>query len=406
MAMLVNMAVLPNMAMLSLQIEARMRSLPYEQRPDGVGREREMLGALELALDAAGWKRRAVERGPEDRRPDIIASRKGVKLAIEVKAMAEGRADRLIPLWSQAWLQALNVAPQGHIPMAVVGAERVAPKAADAVIEFIAQVAPGASGGVMDLAGLRRFVGPQAKGLNAEPVPLPRRSERPTTVRGKLFSDLNQWMLKLLLAPDIPERMLNAPRSQYQGVSDLGAAAGVSVMSASRLIQELRQEGYLDDAAPQLRLVRVRHLLERWQAAVAALPVEEQPWRALIKGRAGDAVGPWLEQDVRCLALFSAASEHGLGFVKGVPPYLYARRSAPAPPGFAPAEAGEAPDLILRWPRAPQSVFRGIVNSRGRPASDILQVWLDVASHPTRGREQADLIWRKVLEPLCEPESA
>jgi len=29
--------------------------------------------------------------------------------------------------------------------------------------------------------------------------------------------------------------------------------------------------------------------------------------------------------------------------------------------------------------------------------SDILQVWLDVSQHPSRGKEQADLIWRKIL---------
>lgn len=383
-----------------------MRRIHNEDLPDAVGRERALLGALENAFGAAGWRLLEGKRGPANRRPDIIASRRGMKLAIELKAMAEGRADRLIPLWSQAWLQAQHMAPQGHIPMAVVGAERVAPKAADAVIEFIAQVAPEASGGVMDLAGLRRFVGPYSEELNAEPVPLARQPERPKAVRGKLFSDLNQWMLKLLLAPGIPERMLDAPRQQYQGASDLGGAAGGSVMSASRLIQELRLEGYLDEAAPYLRLVRVRHLLGRWQAAVAAQPVEEQPWRMLLRGRANDAVEAWLDRNEGCLALFSSASEHGLGFVEGVPPYLYARGSASAPPGFARAGVGEPPDLLVRRPRAPRSVFKGMVSPRGRPASDILQVWLDVASHPARGSEQAALIWRKVLEPLCETENA
>ena len=49
--------------------------------------------------------------------------------------MAEGRADRLIALWSQVSLQARHVAPAGHIPMAVVGAESAAPKAAGVSIK-------------------------------------------------------------------------------------------------------------------------------------------------------------------------------------------------------------------------------------------------------------------------------
>jgi hypothetical protein len=29
-------------------------------------------------------------------------------------------------------------------------------------------------------------------------------------------------------------------------------------------------------------------------------------------------------------------------------------------------------------------------------------VWLDVGQHPARGKEQADMIWRKVLGPALE----
>jgi hypothetical protein len=32
--------------------------------------------------------------------------------------------------------------------------------------------------------------------------------------------------------------------------------------------------------------------------------------------------------------------------------------------------------------------------------ADVIQVWLDVLNHPTRGREQAEHIFRKVLLPL------
>jgi hypothetical protein len=357
------------------------------------------------ALGEAGWQVRDTPAG--HRRLDALAHRQGVTLAIGVKGIAEGRADRLIPLWSQAWLEAQRAAQSNEIPVAVVGAERIAPKAADAVLAFIAAVAPDASGGVIDRSGLRRFHGPHLADLDAEPAPRSRRlTAAAKSARGTLFTDLGQWMLKVLLAPGIPTRMLDAPRARYRGATDLAAAAGVSVMSASRLIQELHHEGHLDDDAPDLRLVRVRHLLERWQTAVSAQPIDDQPWRALLRGRADSARDAWLAKGAGGLALFASARAHGLGLVEGVPAYVHARRVADAPPGFAPAGPGEVPDLIVRRPRALQSVFRGMVRHGEVPASDIVQTWLDVAAHPTRGREQAELIWRKVLSPLCESQDA
>jgi hypothetical protein len=42
------------------------------------------------------------------------------------------------------------------------------------------------------------------------------------------------------------------------------------------------------------------------------------------------------------------------------------------------------------------------VEKSGLPVSDIIQVWLDVGQHPARGKEQADIIWRKILAPTFE----
>ncbi len=381
-----------------------MQATARERRSDAADRRRAISGALAKALDAAGWQVRDTVAG--HRRLDALAHRQGVTLAIEVKSIAEGRADRLIPLWSQAWLEAQRGAQANEIPVAVVGAERIAPKAADAVLAFIEEVAPDASGGVIDRSGLRRFHGPHLADLDAEPAPRPQRAAPPKVARGTLFTDLGQWMLKVLLAPGIPVSMLDAPRARYRGATDLAAAAGVAVMSASRLIQELRREGYLDEEAPELRLVRVRHLLERWQAAVSAQPIDDQPWRALLRGRADNARDAWLAKGAGGLALFASARAHGLGLVEGVPAYVHARHVSDAPPGFAPAGPGDVSDLIVRRPRALQSVFRGMVRYGELPVSDIVQTWLDVAAHPTRGREQAELIWRKVLSPLCEAQDA
>jgi hypothetical protein len=42
----------------------------------------------------------------------------------------------------------------------------------------------------------------------------------------------------------------------------------------------------------------------------------------------------------------------------------------------------------------------------GDAVSDILQVWLDVSVHPSRGREQADLIRRRVLDKVIRGDRA
>jgi hypothetical protein len=64
--------------------------------------------------------------------------------------------------------------------------------------------------------------------------------------------------------------------------------------------------------------------------------------------------------------------------------------------------AEQRADVYVRIPGNRESVFRGAIVKDGVPSSDIIQVWLDVSQHPSRGREQADLIWRRVLAPAME----
>lgn len=332
------------------------------------------------------------------------------RLTVAVRAIAEGRADRLIPLWAQTWLEAQHHARRGSTPVAIVGADRISPKAAESILAFIRTYAPDAVGGVMDLQGHRRFTGAGLEQLNAAPSLRPR--ARPNRAlparRGKLFSDLNQWMLKVLLAPRIPEPLLMAPREPLRGASALAAAADVSVMSASRLVRELEHEGFLDTESPTLRLVRVDDLLRRWQAAVSAEPIREQHWRAVLPGQAAKALERWMEGGDACWALFVAAQQHWFGFVEDVVPYAYVKGAQAedrlAANGFIPAGPGERPDVLVRQPAAQESVFRGMVYPGRRPSTDIIQTWLDVSSHPTRGKEQADRIWRKVFAPLLPEE--
>jgi hypothetical protein len=251
------------------------------------------------------------------------------------------------------------------------------------------------------------FRGPHLEELNAEAPHKSSIASKSARVSGHLFSDLNQWMLKVLLAPEIPDELLSAPRGQYRNASQLARAANVSVMSAFRFVQQLQDDGFLSESAPYLNLVRRDDLFRRWQAS-AERSVRELPMRFLLKGDPRAQLSRMLSDGRACLALFAAAEALKLGFVEGVPPYVYVERIQPsnlsAWKNLRQCEPGESPDLILRQAPAPQSIFRGLVRPNGMPASDVLQVWVDVSSHPSRGREQADLIRKRILGRVIEVE--
>ena len=71
--------------------------------------------------------------------------------------------------------------------------------------------------------------------------------------------------------------------------------------------------------------------------------------------------------------------------------------------GFSASTVDVDPDVYVRVPRNDESVFRAVVLNDGVPVCDVLQVWLDVAQHPSRGREQGDVIWQKILAPALLP---
>lgn len=360
------------------------------------------------AFSAAGWKVQVAE-GPDHSSLDLQVNRRGKRYAVEVKAAPEGRGDRLVPLWSQACLQAQKNAPRGYAPLAVVAAPRIREATADQVLAFASSFAPEVAAGVIDLSGLRRFRGAALDGLDSDPEGVASAERSIQSQPADLFSDLNQWMLKVLLAPDLPEHLLSAPRGSYSNASQLARAAGVSVMTANRFVRLLRKDGFLNESVGELSLVRREDLFQRWRAS-GSRKMKELPMRSLLPGDPQKELSRIAKAGRGCLALFAAADALGIGFVEGVPPYVYVQRlGAGALRGvrnLVPAGPGESPDIILRQAAAPQSVFRGAVEGDDLLVSDVLQVWIDVSNHPSRGEEQADLIRRRMLEPLIRREVA
>jgi hypothetical protein len=152
-----------------------------------------------------GWH---VVREPklQNRHADLLVSRGGKHYIVEVKAAAEGRRDRLIPLLAQAILQAQAAASeyQPHAaPLAIVAANRIPQQIWEESCRFAAEYSPNVAIGLVDLEGFRAFSEPDLEALNAHRAEAPRQVSAAALQRSaQLFSDLNQWMIKILLAPE------------------------------------------------------------------------------------------------------------------------------------------------------------------------------------------------------------
>ena len=373
---------------------------------------------LAKALHKVGWQ---VERSSpsEEGEADIVA-RHGKKIYVfELKASSEPRKDRAIPLISQAILEAQKAAARVSkraIPVAVLAAHHVSDSLSQHIKDFASRNAPDVGIGVIDADGFRSFLGYGLEVLNAERSRVIEGSAKEFSP-ANLFSDLNQWMLKILLSRSIPDSLLSAPRGHCENASQLAEAAGVSVMSAFRLVRQLSEEGFLEEHAG-LRVVRTEELLERW-LSTSHSRVQETPARWILSGdknafygalrsyasRMRSSRSPSKSDRVRsmprlCLSLFAAAELLGFKFVHGIQPHLYIERldkETLRELGLSLETAGRQPDLFLRIPRNRESVFRAAVKRNGVPTSDVLQVWLDVSNYPARGKAQADVLRKRVL---------
>jgi DNA-binding MarR family transcriptional regulator len=373
-------------------------------------------------LRASGWK--IISQPNVLGSADLLIRMGHLQYVVEVKRAAESRRDRIVPLLAEAILQAQAYAHKipGAQPLAIIASPRLSQSVVNQGLAFQQEYALHVGVGFLDERGFRVFHGEGLEPLNSSPQEI----EEKNSALGDhkpypLFSDLGQWMLKVLLAQHIDPRFLNAPRLKIHNASALALAADVSQVSASRLVRELDAEGFLNQYRDQLELVRVPELLEEWQAA-ARRAYKDIPCRWVIPGRGKKEFegalrayrAGLLSQDSSeisrhrnprvCLGLFAAAEALGLGFVHGVPPMLYVEHIVPQlieQLGIS-KERSEQADLFLRIPEYKESVFRAAIEINGVPASDAVQVWLDVSKHPSRGKEQADHLREQVFGTLLK----
>ena len=167
-------------------------------------------GILTDIFRNAGWRLRR----PTSARNNLVFDAKDQKYIVELKVSSEGRRDRLIPLLSQAILQARELAqqfPQPAVPIAVVAARHIPLSVAEQIQQFARRYAREVGVGVIDAEGFRSFAGAGLEGLDAKPHSRVVRQIASAKRLPDLFSDLNQWMLKILLGQHLPESLLSIP---------------------------------------------------------------------------------------------------------------------------------------------------------------------------------------------------
>lgn len=332
----------------------------------------------------------------------VIEAPDGSTFLASLKSSSEGRPDRVTALFAQALLQARAIARQEHgRPAVLIWVKTASPSLIKRVQDFHAQYADGEAFGVISGDGLQYLSFPGVSHEIVDRHSQPHRRPHHGWPQSHLvFSDRTQWMLKLLLAPEIPEALLTARREQYKSAADLARAAGVSAMTASRFVKALGEKGFLDQSAPFLKLVMRRKLADLWKATYKNQP-DPVPVKFMVPGPPTALMERLVrEHQPSFLGLFAAAEALGAAHVRGVPPHLcvYDVETASHWDELRAARYGEKPDLLLERIRFPHSVGNGAVQRNGVYVTDILQVWLDVSAHPARGAEMASELEHGVLE--------
>ncbi len=366
-------------------------------------------------------------------RPDMEFRWRGSRFVVELKAAQVSRIPILQALLSSAMLESQRIARDaGGRPLPVLGIDVLSDRTLRALDEHMAFVAPDAEWGVIDRRGRRRFHSAELSALNREGHAPPR---APAAAKAgfDLFTDLGQWMAKVLLARRLPPEMLASPRERIRNARHLAQLSAVSEPTAARWVQHMKSEGFIENSSDGLGLVRKRAFFEAWRAALAR-PCRELGARFLLPSRTVSdhlnfvvarysfehiksfdpdhpAAYPgslrWRDGVRACLGMFESASAHGLARVSGAPVHLYLESiSEPSLKLFELMRSrnAERPEVTLVEPRFPEATFRGAVLSPRPdgskvPVVDVLQSWLELGRHPARGREAAEDIERNVIGP-------
>jgi hypothetical protein len=355
--------------------------------------------ALGASLSGCSFKGGGAQRGA----PEFVIVSPPSKYAARLVAVTAPRVSDVLGRLAVAILERASwCVPDGLSPFVAVLTPAFGPKMVEAVRGFIDQHARDVSWMLVNPQGghhleMKRKTDLLVADRAAES---PSQPQRPGNRRGALFSDLNRWMLKLLLLRDAPAPYEAPFRGEVANPTQLGRAAQVSVETAHQFVRAFADRDFLRVERGDLKLVRRKELLEALLAEERqASPVWTHARLAdggtfdldrMLASRSADGIAIGGFEACRRYGLLHTAPGVPLLLLEGPPNALVAAWVLDC---CGPREA----QIVFAEPRYRASVFRAVARVGGVRVVDLLQAALDVAPVPGRGFEQAEFVVAEIL---------
>ncbi len=355
---------------------------------------------LELVTTALSEAGLVSVRAPRPGGVDLVVPHPKGDLAIEVKSMGTARLEDLEGRLAMGILHLQKNPVPEAAPMVAVVVDRFGAKAEAAARRFMNAYAPGMAWCLVGRnGGAYGEIPRHGLTLDLPPLDEPRRSRG---TNAHLFSDLNRWLLKVLLLGPDPKAHFGGPRLErpVRNPTELHRIANVSVEKAHRFTRTFEEAGFLRRTRRGLLLEDRRLLLERWLDDERVRPTPQVPMRSIFGGQFSvtDLLDR-LEEGDYAIGGFHAAASLGALHALRAQAHLHIRsRMVPAMKQLDLVESRRTDaNLVLVGTRNVESVLRAAQARGGHMVTDEIQAALDVVNDPARGHEQAHFIIERLV---------
>lgn len=354
------------------------------------------IGLVSEALQNAGLRVGQSSMGPSI---DLMAAHPGGKVAIEVKRMSAVRIEELEGRLAVGVLRLQKRVIAEAVPMICVVVDRLGRKAQQAAMRFMARHAPEIAWGLVDRAGGAHLEIPSF-GLvyDKESAKKGRSAKRTNT---HLFSDLNRWLLKVLLLGPDRDAHFGGPRLLHpvRTPTELHRVASVSVEKAHRFVRTFEAAGFVRQARLGLEVMDREVLLERWLDDERVRPTPLVPMKSVFERLSAEDIADRLSGRGYAVGGYHASAALDILHSRRSALYLHGRGSHVAlREELDLFECGwRESQLVLVGPRNIESVTRAAAPHGGVIIVDEIQAALDVVNDPARGQEQAAFVVERLL---------